>query len=36
VRFGDTAPADIRRACDLMVLASVIGLVLATALAALR
>jgi adenosylcobinamide-phosphate synthase len=34
VRFGDTAPADIRRACDLMVLASVIGLLLATALAA--
>ncbi len=35
VRFGDTSPADIRRACDLMVLASLIGLLLATVLAAL-
>jgi len=34
VRFGDTVPGDIRRACDLMVLASVLSLVLATAIAA--
>jgi adenosylcobinamide-phosphate synthase len=35
VRFGETAPSDIRRACDLMVLASVLSLLVATGLAAL-
>jgi adenosylcobinamide-phosphate synthase len=34
VRFGDAAAGDIRRACDLMVLASVLSLLLATGLAA--